>query len=141
MSTIAKSANVKKQEDRRLMDHPFKRKIASRTLRVAVIGLGYVGLPLATAFAKEGFHHRWQGDPGIHAMSEELPRPGHGAWGRPVARRGKLVWCASHTSPFSDLVCIPYGRPFLAKVLKVFYGSHILTTFYVADHDIALTAD
>ena len=38
------------------MDHPFKRKIASRTLRVAVIGLGYVGLPLATAFAAEGFH-------------------------------------------------------------------------------------
>jgi UDP-N-acetyl-D-mannosaminuronate dehydrogenase len=38
------------------MDHPMKRKIASRTLRVAVIGLGYVGLPLATAFAAEGFH-------------------------------------------------------------------------------------
>ncbi len=38
------------------MDHPLKRKIASRSLRVAVIGLGYVGLPLATAFAAEGFH-------------------------------------------------------------------------------------
>ena len=34
----------------------LKRKIAARSLRVAVIGLGYVGLPLATAFAAEGFH-------------------------------------------------------------------------------------
>src|SRR2546430_12135695 len=38
------------------MDYPLKRKIASRSLRVAVIGLGYVGLPLATAFAAGGFH-------------------------------------------------------------------------------------
>jgi UDP-N-acetyl-D-glucosamine dehydrogenase len=30
-------------------------KISSRTLRVAVIGLGYVGLPLATTFAEQGF--------------------------------------------------------------------------------------
>jgi len=30
-------------------------KIADRTAHVAVIGLGYVGLPLATAFAKAGF--------------------------------------------------------------------------------------
>jgi len=30
-------------------------KITNRTARVAVIGLGYVGLPLATAFAKAGF--------------------------------------------------------------------------------------
>src|SRR5947207_11705112 len=38
------------------MDHPLKRKIASRSLRIAIIGLGYVGLPLATAFAEDGFH-------------------------------------------------------------------------------------
>ncbi len=30
-------------------------KITNRTARIAVIGLGYVGLPLATAFAKAGF--------------------------------------------------------------------------------------
>jgi UDP-N-acetyl-D-glucosamine dehydrogenase len=30
-------------------------KIADRTAQVAVIGLGYVGMPLATAFAKAGF--------------------------------------------------------------------------------------
>jgi UDP-N-acetyl-D-glucosamine dehydrogenase len=30
-------------------------KIAKKTARVAVIGLGYVGLPLATEFAREGF--------------------------------------------------------------------------------------
>ena len=31
-------------------------RIASRNLRVAVLGLGYVGLPLAVAFAEAGFH-------------------------------------------------------------------------------------
>lgn len=30
-------------------------KIANRTVHIAVIGLGYVGLPLATAFARAGF--------------------------------------------------------------------------------------
>jgi len=34
---------------------PLQDKIANRTAHVAVIGLGYVGLPLATAFAKAGF--------------------------------------------------------------------------------------
>src|SRR5204863_4462080 len=38
------------------MKEMLEEKIAARTLRVAVIGLGYVGLPLATAFAEEGFH-------------------------------------------------------------------------------------
>src|SRR5215471_15884856 len=38
------------------MDYPLKRKIAARSLRVAVIGLGYVGLPLATTFAEAGLH-------------------------------------------------------------------------------------
>jgi UDP-N-acetyl-D-glucosamine dehydrogenase len=33
----------------------LQEKIAHRTANVAVIGLGYVGLPLATAFAKAGF--------------------------------------------------------------------------------------
>src|SRR2546421_7071007 len=38
------------------MDHPLHRKISTRALRAAVIGLGYVGLPLATTFAEAGFH-------------------------------------------------------------------------------------
>ncbi|MGD2104483.1 MAG: nucleotide sugar dehydrogenase [Anaerolineae bacterium] len=33
----------------------LKDKIAGRTAHIAIIGLGYVGLPLATAFAKGGF--------------------------------------------------------------------------------------
>jgi len=37
------------------MSHPLQEKIATRALRVAVIGLGYVGLPLAAAFADAGF--------------------------------------------------------------------------------------
>ena len=38
------------------MDRLLQEKIATRSLRVGVIGLGYVGLPLATAFAEAGFH-------------------------------------------------------------------------------------
>lgn len=37
------------------MKQALLEKIATRTLRVAVIGLGYVGLPLATTFAEVGF--------------------------------------------------------------------------------------
>lgn len=37
------------------MESSLQSKIASRSLRIAVIGLGYVGLPLATAFAAAGF--------------------------------------------------------------------------------------
>ena len=37
------------------MKQVFLEKIATRSLRVAVIGLGYVGLPLATTFAEAGF--------------------------------------------------------------------------------------
>ena len=32
------------------------KRIAGRTARIGIIGLGYVGLPLAVEFAKEGFH-------------------------------------------------------------------------------------
>ncbi|MBI3321239.1 MAG: nucleotide sugar dehydrogenase [Candidatus Omnitrophica bacterium] len=34
---------------------PLAKRIANRTARIGVIGLGYVGLPLAVEFAKEGF--------------------------------------------------------------------------------------
>src|SRR5438132_4721376 len=37
------------------MKQALLEKITTRSLRVAVIGLGYVGLPLATAFAEAGF--------------------------------------------------------------------------------------
>ena len=33
----------------------LERKIKSRTARVGIVGLGYVGLPLAVEFAKAGF--------------------------------------------------------------------------------------
>ncbi len=38
------------------MIHTLREKIASRSLRIAIIGLGYVGLPLAVTFAEAGFH-------------------------------------------------------------------------------------
>jgi len=37
------------------METQLTERIANRTARVAIIGLGYVGLPLAVAFAKAGF--------------------------------------------------------------------------------------
>lgn len=38
------------------MKNSVLEKISKRTLRVAVMGLGYVGLPLATTLAEAGFH-------------------------------------------------------------------------------------
>ena len=38
------------------MDRSLREKISARSLRVGVVGLGYVGLPLATTFAEAGFH-------------------------------------------------------------------------------------
>jgi UDP-N-acetyl-D-glucosamine dehydrogenase len=37
------------------MNEVLREKIDSRSLRIAIIGLGYVGLPLATTFAEAGF--------------------------------------------------------------------------------------
>ena len=37
------------------MKHQLLEKIVSRSLRIGVIGLGYVGLPLAVTFAEAGF--------------------------------------------------------------------------------------
>jgi UDP-N-acetyl-D-glucosamine dehydrogenase len=37
-------------------EEQLREKIALRTARVGVVGLGYVGLPLAVEFAKAGFH-------------------------------------------------------------------------------------
>lgn len=37
------------------MEESFEEKIRSRKAKIAVVGLGYVGLPLAVGFAKKGF--------------------------------------------------------------------------------------
>src|SRR6266540_2737394 len=36
-------------------DRPFSERVAARDLNVGVVGLGYVGLPLAVAYAEAGF--------------------------------------------------------------------------------------
>jgi len=38
------------------MERPFLEKVSTRSLRVGIIGLGYVGLPLAVTFAEAGFN-------------------------------------------------------------------------------------
>ena len=40
---------------RKIMYKVLKNKIEEKSAKVGVIGLGYVGLPLAVAFAEEGF--------------------------------------------------------------------------------------
>jgi len=92
----------------------LKKKIEGRTARIAVIGLGYVGLPLAVEFSRSGFHvlgidterekvdRVSRGDSYIHDVSsEEL--------GREV-RSGRL----EATADFSRLleadcvsICVP----------------------------------
>ena len=47
MSTVEKSVSI---------FQALKGKIESKTARVGIVGLGYVGLPLAVEFAKAGFH-------------------------------------------------------------------------------------
>jgi len=37
------------------MSSTLKRKISTKKAQIAIIGLGYVGLPLAVNFAKAGF--------------------------------------------------------------------------------------
>ena len=37
------------------LEQLLREKINKRTLRIAIIGLGYVGLPLAVTFAEAGF--------------------------------------------------------------------------------------
>jgi UDP-N-acetyl-D-glucosamine dehydrogenase len=38
------------------LDQVLREKIHKRTLRIAILGLGYVGLPLTVTFAEAGFH-------------------------------------------------------------------------------------
>jgi UDP-N-acetyl-D-glucosamine dehydrogenase len=44
-------------------------KVADRSIRIGVIGMGYVGLPLAVEFARKGIHVT-----GIEANPEKLKR-------------------------------------------------------------------
>jgi UDP-N-acetyl-D-glucosamine dehydrogenase len=43
-------------KEEKTMDRSLRGKISTRSLRVGIIGLGYVGLPLAITFAEAGFH-------------------------------------------------------------------------------------
>jgi UDP-N-acetyl-D-glucosamine dehydrogenase len=51
----------------------LEEKIRTRTARVGIVGLGYVGLPLAVEFAKAGFHVT-----GIDVSGEKTRRVNHG---------------------------------------------------------------
>ncbi|MFL5629571.1 MAG: nucleotide sugar dehydrogenase [Ktedonobacteraceae bacterium] len=55
------------------MNHSLQEKISTRSLHVGVLGLGYVGLPLATTFAEAGFHVT-----GIDVDQQKVDRANHG---------------------------------------------------------------
>lgn len=55
------------------MERPFLEKISTQSLRVGVIGLGYVGLPLAVTFAEAGFHVT-----GIDTNQQRVDQAGRG---------------------------------------------------------------
>jgi UDP-N-acetyl-D-glucosamine dehydrogenase len=89
-------------------------KIRARTARVGIVGLGYVGLPLAVEFARAGFHVT-----GIDISREKTDRVNSGesyvgdiptATLRPLVESGKLA----ATSDFSAVleldtinICVP----------------------------------
>ena len=62
-SKVAQSRNLQPNTDPRSIDHqtsqsenhPLKKKIQQRQARVGIIGLGYVGLPLALLFSEQKF--------------------------------------------------------------------------------------
>src|SRR5690348_8676676 len=79
-------------------------KIRARTARVGIVGLGYVGLPLAVEFARAGFHVT-----GIDISREKTDRVNSGesyvgdiptATLRPLVESGKLA----ATSDFSAVL-------------------------------------
>jgi UDP-N-acetyl-D-glucosamine dehydrogenase len=71
------------------MDHRLLRKIHDRTAVVSVIGLGYVGLPLAVAFAERGF--RVVGIDVDEGKTDALNRGASYVQDIPSARVGMLV--------------------------------------------------
>jgi UDP-N-acetyl-D-glucosamine dehydrogenase len=89
-------------------------KISTRSLRVAVIGLGYVGLPLATTFAEAGFRVT-----GIDIDQQKVDRANRGESYIPDISSSKLrelieANCLSFTSDFAALedadaisICVP----------------------------------
>jgi len=92
----------------------LKEKIQARTARVGIVGLGYVGLPLAVEFAKAGFHVT-----GIDLSEEKARRVNAGdsyvgdisnATLRPLVEAGKIKATADF-SAVAELdtinICVP----------------------------------
>jgi hypothetical protein len=49
--------NLKSENYADAVAYQLRKRIQNREMRVGIIGLGYVGLPLAIRFLKEGFTH------------------------------------------------------------------------------------
>src|SRR5438309_6296105 len=55
MSTVVSLEAEKSEQELPSVAANFRKRIESRTARIGVLGLGYVGLPLAMTFEKAGF--------------------------------------------------------------------------------------
>src|SRR5438046_806086 len=55
MSTVVSLKAEKSEQELPSIAENFRKRIESRTARIGVLGLGYVGLPLAMTFEKAGF--------------------------------------------------------------------------------------
>ena len=84
------------------METQLTERIANRTARVAIIGLGYVGLPLAVAFAKAGFIAV-----GIEINLGDVLRVTFNIGDHTVVATGKVVW-ATDTDPITQEVGIEF---------------------------------
>lgn len=68
------------------------KKFENKTARVAVVGMGYVGLPLATVFADAGFEvtgidpvsEKWMPSTAAKATSWMCPLPMWRNWSKPA---------------------------------------------------------
>src|SRR5205807_5072307 len=96
------------------MQRSLQEKIAARSLRVGVIGLGYVGLPLAATFAEAGFHVA-----GIDTDQQKVDRANRGESYIPDVSSSTLqklidTKCICFTSDYNALddidaviICVP----------------------------------
>lgn len=101
---------MKGQERKSVNAEAIKARIVSRDLKCAVVGMGYVGLPLAVQIARAGFatvgidvdrvkvERLADGESPIEDVSETIfcSSSGRGAWASPTISRQFLTATSSH---------------------------------------------
>lgn len=119
--STTRHAARKPQRGKRAIRHAFLEKVGNREAVVAIIGLGYVGLPLALAFADAGFRVLGidvdrervdainRGESYIHDISSETLGRYTGAAARTKTRKGLTATTDFGTLAEVDavIICVP----------------------------------